>query len=105
MTAPNKPLHLDPSQIYIQVSHSVSPPPPNSISHAGHQLRYVGQIGELEGEGVWQVVRPDGQPVKRGEEYWVKGEKSILEQVRQVEGVKGAEVMPGMKQRAKRSEF
>ncbi|TYJ54226.1 hypothetical protein B9479_005152 [Cryptococcus floricola] len=105
MSAPNKPLQLDPSQIYLQVSHSVSQPPPNPITKTGHQLRYVGQVGELEGEGVWQVIRPDGQVVKRGEEDWTKGEKSVVEEVKKLQGVKGVKVMPEVKQRPKRSEF
>ncbi|WVQ84649.1 hypothetical protein IAT38_006804 [Cryptococcus sp. DSM 104549] len=104
--APAKPLQLDPSKIYLHITHSPPQIPPSTVSHSSCNLNYIGQVGELEGEGIFEVVKRDGGgAVRRGEDLWRNGEKGLLEEVKQLEGVKGVKVVPEMKQRAKRDEF
>ncbi|WVR07637.1 hypothetical protein IAU60_004679 [Kwoniella sp. DSM 27419] len=101
-TAPVKPVKLEPDHVYLQVSYASAQPP--SLHHDSLDARYVGPIGELKGEGIYQVVQKDGAPVKRSES-WHSAEKGLVDQVRRSDGVKAVKVMPELKQRQKRDEF
>ncbi|GFZ48755.1 hypothetical protein JCM24511_06504 [Saitozyma sp. JCM 24511] len=112
--APAKPPALDPSNTYI---HITSPSSPSSLSSlltsalsalpsaggSGSTLRYIGPVGELRGEHIFEVVGPDG-PVRRDSPFWRESQGGIMGSIKAAEGVKGAKVME-MKQRAKRDEL
>ncbi|RSH91903.1 hypothetical protein EHS25_009273 [Saitozyma podzolica] len=109
-----KPPALDPSNTYI---HITSPSSPSSLSSllssalsalpdAGSRagtLRYVGPVGELKGEHIFEVVGPDG-PVRTDSPLWKESQGGIMGSIKSAEGVKGAKVME-MRQRAKRDEL
>ncbi|OCF77353.1 hypothetical protein I204_01341 [Kwoniella mangroviensis CBS 8886] len=101
--APVKPIKLEPDQVYIHVSYS-STEPPSAVSLNNVEAKYLGPIGELSGEGIYQI-QSHGQPVKRNDENWQNSQKDLLERVTRSEGVKSVKVMDEPKQRAKRDEF
>lgn len=103
--APNKPPKIEPSHVYLQISHSPSQIPSTSLDNPPWRLKYVGQVGELEGEGIFEVVQIDGQPVKKDENVWTQKEKVLLEKVKNAVGVKSVTVLPEVRQRSKREEF
>ncbi|WWD19679.1 hypothetical protein CI109_104141 [Kwoniella shandongensis] len=104
---PVKPPKLEPEHVYLQISYASSEPPSSLPGGASSpiQLKYVGPVGELKGEGIFEVITRDGGVVKRGEDIWQRGEKDVLQEVKKVEGVRSVKVMPELKQRAKRNEF
>lgn len=102
---PNKPPKIEPSHVYLQISHSPSQIPSTSLDNPPWRLKYVGQVGELEGEGIFEVVQIDGQPVKKDENVWTQKEKILLEKVKNAVGVKSVTVLPEVRQRSKREEF
>jgi hypothetical protein len=105
---------LDPSNTYI---HITSPSSPSSLSSlltsalsalpnaggTGGTLRYIGPVGELKDEHIFEVVGPDG-PVRRDSPLWKESQGGIMGSIKAAEGVKGAKVME-MRQRAKRDEL
>jgi hypothetical protein len=98
---PAKPLTLLPGHSYI---HITSPHPPQRLVEGsrppdGLEISYVGPVGELDGEHIFEVKRPGGQVVPRGELP-----NGVVGALKAVEGVKGAKVLE-VKQRAKRDEF
>ncbi|WWC94929.1 hypothetical protein V866_001781 [Kwoniella sp. B9012] len=101
--APVKPIKLEPDQVYIHVSYS-SPEPPSAISLNNVEVKYLGPIGELSGEGIYQI-QSHGQPVKRNDESWQSSQKDLIERVKRSDGVKSVKVMDEPKQRTKRDEF
>lgn len=102
---PNKPPKIEPSHIYLQISHLPSQIPSTALDNPPWQLKYVGQVGELEGEGIFEVVNSDGQPVKRDESLWIQGQKALVEKVKDAQGVKSVKILPEVKQRTKREEY
>lgn len=101
MSAALKPPKLEPGHSYVHVT---SPSGPDAIANALQadqhcRLRYVGPVGELKGEHIFEVQHPDGtgRPMERAEQ-------PILEAINRVEAVKGVKVME-VKLRAKRDEF
>ncbi|WVR00142.1 hypothetical protein IAU59_007284 [Kwoniella sp. CBS 9459] len=110
--APVKPIKFEPNHIYLQVSFkpfdssSNTPPPPSNIAHSSLSANYLGPVGELNGEGIYQVVQTtDGSAVKRDTTQWIGNERDIVDAVKRSQGVKEVKVMPELKQRAKRDEF
>ncbi|OCF44667.1 hypothetical protein I317_01554 [Kwoniella heveanensis CBS 569] len=110
--APVKPIKFEPNHIYLQVSFDPSssspskPAPPTNIVHSSLSAKYLGPVGELKGEGIYQVVQADdGSAVRRDALTWSEKEKEVVAAVKKSEGVKGVKVMPELKQRAKRDEF
>lgn len=103
MAQPRRPPNLDPNHIYI---HITSPSSPSTISSAfisGDQsLSYVGPVGELQGEHIFEVQR-QGQAVKRDQQGSGEAGSTVVSALKEVEGVKGAKVLE-VKQRAKRGE-
>ncbi|XAO24460.1 hypothetical protein I312_103261 [Cryptococcus bacillisporus CA1280] len=84
---PNKPPKIEPSHIYLQVSHLPSQIPATALDNPPWQLKYV------------------GQPVKRDESLWIQGQKALVEKVKDAQGVKSVKILPEVKQRTKREEF
>jgi hypothetical protein len=108
MSAPAKPLSLNPQTAYIHITSSQSP---STLAQAFDQrnsqykLQYLGPVGELQGEHVFEVRQAgSGSILERGSALWKEGEIGILSAVKGVEGVKGAKVLD-VKQRTKRDEF
>ncbi|KAK1921955.1 hypothetical protein DB88DRAFT_375357 [Papiliotrema laurentii] len=101
MSTAKKPVAMQPGLAYIHVT---SAQPPSTITsalsaHSQYHLEYLGPVGELEGEHIFQVQRPDGGVVPRSELP-----EDVLSAIKTVQGVKGAKVLE-TKQRAKRDEF
>jgi len=100
MSTPVQPPKLEPGRAYVHVSSHSSP---DSISNAleatSHcRLQYIGPVGELKGEHIFEVKQADGQgPIERTEQ-------SILGAIKAVPGVKTVKTME-VKQRAKRDEL
>lgn len=101
MASPAKPLNLQPGLSYIHVTSSQPPQAiQDALSHDQIKLKYLGPVGELEGEHVFEVRSPNGQDVlPRGELP-----TDLVGAVKGIQGVKGAKVLE-TKQRAKREEF
>lgn len=97
-----KPPTLLPGKAYI---HITSPLPAssiqNSLSHPQYRLDYVGPVGELEGEHIFQVIATGSNDIAERASI---PEGDLLKAVKEVNGVKGAKVLE-KKQRAKRDEF
>ena len=98
---PAKPPTLVPGHSYL---HITSSHPPQRIVDGsrppdGLELAYVGPVGELDGEHIFEVKRSGGGVVPRGELP-----SAVVDALKAVEGVKGAKVLE-VKQRAKRDEF
>ncbi|WVW86216.1 hypothetical protein I302_108258 [Kwoniella bestiolae CBS 10118] len=100
--APIKPIKQEPNQVYLHVSYS-SPDPP-TLPQNGLEAKYLGPIGELSGEGIYQI-QSGGQPVKRDDQSWQNTQKDLLESVKRSEGVKSVKVLDEPRQRVKRDEF
>ncbi len=98
MSGPAKPPKLEPGHSYVHVTSHFTPDAiTNAISaNPQYRLKYVGPVGELKGEHIFEV-QDTGGPIERAE-------KPVLDSIRQVEGVKGVKVVE-LKQRAKREEF
>jgi hypothetical protein len=108
MSAPAKPLDLDPDTAYI---HITSSQPASSLSQtfasqsSAYRLHYVGPVGELKGEHVFEVRQAKGlHAVKRDSETWTHSQQDIIGAAKAVDGVSGVKVLE-TKQRVKRSEF
>lgn len=101
MSAPAKPIPRDSSLVYITVS---SPLSPDEITRGAAEkeanINYIGPVGELKGEHIFQVVAKDG-PMKRDSPTWQETRTNILDGVRGVEGVWSATIMEE-KSRSKR---
>ncbi|KAK8853262.1 hypothetical protein IAR55_003964 [Kwoniella newhampshirensis] len=105
--SPVKPPKLEPDHVYLQISYT-SPDPlttPLLQPASAVQVKYVGPVGELKGEGIFQVMTRDGGIVKRGEDLWQRGEQDVVQQIKKVDGVKTVKVIPELKRRAKRDEI
>ncbi|ORY33420.1 hypothetical protein BCR39DRAFT_586489 [Naematelia encephala] len=102
-TQPAKPLHLDPENTYIQITTSPTHDPTALNISGPSRLQYLGPVGELKGEHIFQLQTSDGAPVKRATIEAGEAElgKRAVEAVRAVQGVKGAKIME-FKHRAKR---
>lgn len=104
MTAkPPTPVTINPGEAYVHITSPLNPSAILSgISLPAYQLKYVGPVGELEGEHIFKVcsIGSDSAVVKRSE----LPDKEVLGAVKALEGVKGAKVLE-TKQRAKRDEF
>jgi hypothetical protein len=101
MAQPQKPPALDPNHIYI---HITSPSSPSAISDSfsttgDRSLRYIGPVGELSGEHIFEVHQSGG-PVKRDAAAGGVG-AGVVSALKELEGVRGAKVLE-VKQRAKR---
>nr|ODN91727.1 hypothetical protein L203_00978 [Cryptococcus depauperatus CBS 7841] len=105
MSTPKKPIALESSHVYLQITYSFSQPPSTSVNNPMYQVKYLGQVGELEDVGIFEVINLDGQPIKRSDERWAQEQDKLLDEVKMIDGVKGVLVMPQVKQRAKRDEF
>ena len=99
---PQKPVHIQPGLSYVHISTSKSPLDISSAlaSNPEYKLHYLGPVGELEGEHIFEVQNAQSEVVRRDQ----LGEKEVLHIVKAVDGVKGAKVLE-TKQRAKRDEF
>lgn len=101
---PARPPTLHPEHTYVHVT---SPQPPASLSNAitpglsgGTQLRYVGPVGELDGEHIFEVMRSN-QPLKRDTPDWTAVKDGLVKEVKAADGVKAAKILE-QKQRMKR---
>jgi len=94
---------LQPGLSYI---HITSPQPPDQIQAAipkkDWEIKYLGPVGELDGEHIFEVRKPSGEVVKRDE--LAEGAGGVVSVLKGVQGVKAVKVLE-TKQRAKRSEF
>ncbi|WWC64533.1 uncharacterized protein I303_107143 [Kwoniella dejecticola CBS 10117] len=107
---PVKPVKIEPDQVYLQISYTSSEPPSslrlNQHANAdGPEAKYLGPVGELTGEGIYQVQSTHGSPTKRDDASWVQNQKSFVDQVRRAQGVKGVTVVGPPRARQKRDEF
>lgn len=103
MAQPQKPPNLDPNHVYI---HITSPSSPSTISdslgaaHGDSSIRYVGPVGELSGEHIFEVQH-QGAPLKRDIGGGAGVGSQVVAALKGVDGVKGAKVLE-VTQRAKR---
>jgi hypothetical protein len=105
MAQPARPPTLLPSHLYVHVT-SPSPTPPTISSlpfYPDLAVQYVGPVGELKGEYIYEVTAA-GEAVKRDGELWRKDGVEVIRALKGVDGVKRVEVME-VRQRAKRDEF
>lgn len=103
MAGPAKPPNLDPNHVYIHVTSSESPSDIAASlrpSTPGNSVRYIGPVGELAGEHIFELHR-DGSPLKRAVAGSVSVGQGMVQDLKGVQGVKGAKVLE-VKQRAKR---
>jgi hypothetical protein len=108
MSTPAKPVTLNPQLTYLHVT---SPQPHSvlsetfSVKHPDYRLHYVGPVGELKGEHIFEVHQAQkAGAVERDSMEWKNGGQEVLQAIKAVEGVKGVKVLE-VKQRAKRDEF
>ncbi|WWC91752.1 uncharacterized protein L201_006699 [Kwoniella dendrophila CBS 6074] len=101
---PVKPIKLEPNQVYLHVSYS-STEPPTKVTQDGLQAKFLGQIGELQGEGIYQIQSSQGIPVKRDEESWTNKQNDFVDMMKRNEGIDNVKIMDEPKQRGKRDEF
>jgi len=101
MAAPVKPPHLQPGHAYVHISSSASPDAISNALGSSDQcrLQYLGPVGELKGEHIFEIRHPDGQNGPMG-----GAEKPVLEAIKEVQGIREVNMMD-VKQRAKRQEF
>ncbi|KAK4685522.1 hypothetical protein P7C73_g4623, partial [Tremellales sp. Uapishka_1] len=106
MAQPAKPPTLLPDHTYIHVSSSSSPPAlaEKLTTTQPIQVRYIGPVGELKGEHIFELVGESQTPLKRDSTFWTREGESLLRDLKRVEGVKKVEVME-VRQRAKRGEL
>jgi hypothetical protein len=101
MTAPVKPVKLEPTSSYI---HITSPLDPQTIqqtaSNQNIHIQHKGPIGELEGEHIFEVLN-NGQAVARDSEGGKYIVVRALEGLKAADGVTNAQIMES-RQRAKR---
>ena len=107
-TAPSPPSHLLPDHTYL---HITSPPQTQpqqitqSLISSSVQLKYVGMVGELQGEHIYEVTRAGtSESVRRDGSFWLEVKDGVLGGLKGVQGVKAVKVMD-TKQRVKRDEF
>ena len=101
MTAPIKPVKLEPTSSYIHITSPLDPQTIQQTAAAQNiQIQHKGPVGELEGEYIFEVLN-NGQAVTRDSE----GEKGVvmgaLEGLKASDGITNAQVMES-RQRAKR---
>ena len=101
MTAPIKPVKLEPTSSYIHITSPLDPQTIQQTAAAQNiQIQHKGPVGELEGEHIFEVLI-NGQAVTRDSE----GEKGVvmgaLEGLKASDGITNAQVMES-RQRAKR---
>ncbi|WRT70180.1 uncharacterized protein IL334_007174 [Kwoniella shivajii] len=102
--APVKPISINPEETYIQISYTTSEPP--KLAYQGVELEYKGPVGELKGEGIFQVLHQDNaSPVKRSEELWLNKKDGLVKELKGLNGVTGVNAMGELKMRSKREEF
>ena len=101
MAGPVKPVKLESGHTYVHVTSAQSPNAIMSSANAAgiSQLKYVGPIGELDGEHIFEIIAGLGD-LKSAE----RAEKPTLEAIKRIEGVKAVKSLE-VKQRAKRGEF
>ncbi|WWC72061.1 uncharacterized protein I206_106021 [Kwoniella pini CBS 10737] len=103
-STPVKPIKMEPEQIYLQISYSTSQPP-SEMNKNGLEARYLGPVGELTGEGIYQVKSIKGIPTKRNDDTWKSNQDEFVNQLKKKEGVTGVNVIGQLKTRHKRDEF
>lgn len=97
------PLALQPGLSYIHITSKQSPQQIQaSVPNKDWEINYLGPVGELEGEHIFEVRRPSGEVVKR--EELAEGPGGVVDVLKGISGVKGAKLLE-TKQRAKRTEF
>ena len=91
-----------PGKAYLHVSTSKDPSSiASSMSnHAQWNLHYIGPVGELSGEHLFEVQQPSGAVLERS----AVQERDLVQTVKDATGVKGVKLVE-MKQRAKRDEL
>ena len=102
MAQPNRPPVIDPGLANIHITSNL---PPSTIAsglsaHSEYRLQYIGPVGELQGEYIFQVKTPNNVDVKRSDLQ----DRPLLKALKGIDGVKGAKVLES-KQRPKRDEF
>lgn len=101
MATPSKPPALLPGLSYLHVTSSQPPQTiQDSFTPSSFRLHYVGKVGELEGEHIFEVRHPAGTEVIPRDQ--LPGD--VVSAVKGIEGVKGVKILE-TKQRAKRDEF
>lgn len=98
MSAPIKPVKLEPDSSYIHITSSQTPETiQQQAAKQDVQLQHKGPVGELEGEHIFEVLDTGRRAVARDTEA-VDSAVSVL---KGTEGVKDAKVME-TRQRVKR---
>ena len=92
---------LQPGLSYLHITSSNDPQAitQSFATDSNFKISYLGPVGELKGEYIFQVEHAAGGTVKRDELP-----SDIVASVKSVDGVRGAKVLE-TKQRAKRDEF
>lgn len=104
MSSTRKPLRLLPDRTYIHVTASNPPTsetqlPTPSTGGESVTIKYLGPVGELQGEHVYEVQHAtSGQPLSRDDAQAVQ---AVTQAVKALDGVKGCKVLE-TQQRAKR---
>ncbi|CAD6567242.1 MAG: hypothetical protein TREMPRED_003429 [Tremellales sp. Tagirdzhanova-0007] len=101
MSAPVKPPILEPGRAYVHITSSVSAEAvvKGMSNNADCRLRYMGPVGELGGEHIFEIQHVESQ---RG--VMERVEPSTLEAIKRLDGVKQVNVME-TKLRAKRDDL
>jgi hypothetical protein len=102
MSAPVKPVKLEPSSSYIHITSSQNP---QTIQQQAAQqnihIEHKGPVGELEGEHIFEVLNTGREAVTRDTGEGKQVVDSAVTTLKGSEGVKDAKVME-TRQRAKR---
>ena len=94
---------MQPGLSYIHVTSQQSPQDISaSVTSGDWNLNYLGPVGELDGEHIFEVRKSTGEVMKRDE--LAEGAGGVLDVVKGVQGVRGVKLLE-TKQRAKRNEF
>jgi len=103
MAAPIKPVARDPDSVYIHITSASTPSQIELDAETRDvQLRYVGPVGELKGEHIFELCDGERRPVKKSEGIkWKPCQDSAVSALKMVEGVQSAKVLE-TKQRVKR---
>jgi len=98
MSAPIKPVKLEPDSSYIHITSSQTPETiQQQAAKQNVQLQHKGPVGELEGEHIFEVLDTGRRAVARD----TGAVDSAVSALKGTEGVKDAKVME-TRQRAKR---
>lgn len=102
MTAPMKPVKLEPNSSYIHITSSQTPETiQQQASTQNVQLQHKGPVGELEGEHIFEILDSRRGAVPRDTDGGKEVVDSAVSALKGAEGVKDAKVME-TRQRAKR---